>query len=237
MTLAHVGITQLKDVDARYDPAPWPFADERKAEIDAIWARTSAGKPQLFNGTVLMQHRWTIRDGVYETGYAPVSYASFTAWPQLGKPGNPMRNGFAMAALRSADGPFILGVMGPQTFNAGKIYFAGGTPDMEDVTPDGRVDLATSMVRELKEETGLRDDEFAIAPDWTLVADGHRAAFLRSARLVYPAGEARRVILSRLAETDRELADIAIVRRPEDIDEAMTPDFAKVYMRRVFAAE
>jgi 8-oxo-dGTP pyrophosphatase MutT (NUDIX family) len=237
MTLAHVEIVRLKDVDARYDPAPWPFADERKAEIDAIWARTSAGKPQLFNGTVLMQHRWAIRDGVYEAGYAPVSYASFIAWPQLGKPGAPMRNGFAMAALRAADGPFILGVMGAQTFNAGKIYFAGGTPDMDDVTPDGRVDLSTSMVRELEEETGLRHDEFDIAAGWTLVADGHRAAFLRAARLVYPADEARRVILSRLAATDQELADVAVVRRPEDIDEAMTPDFAKAYMRAVFAAE
>jgi 8-oxo-dGTP pyrophosphatase MutT (NUDIX family) len=236
MMPAHLEIIHLKGVDARYDPAPWPFAEERKAEIDAIWAKASAGKPQLFNGTVLMQHRWTIRDGIYETGYAPVSYASFIAWPQLGKPGPERRNGFAMAALRSADGAFILGVMGPQTYNAGKIYFAGGTPDMEDVTEDGRVDLATSMVRELKEETGLRDEEFAIDANWTLVADGHRAAFLKPARLVYTADEARRVIRSRLAATDQELADVAVVRRPQDIDEAMMPDFAKAYMRAVFAA-
>jgi 8-oxo-dGTP pyrophosphatase MutT (NUDIX family) len=218
MMPAHLEIIHLKGVDARYDPAPWPFAEERKAEIDAIWAKASAGKPQLFNGTV------------------PLSNASFIAWPQLGKPGPERRNGFAMAALRSADGAFILGVMGPQTYNAGKIYFAGGTPDMEDVTEDGRVDLATSMVRELKEETGLRDEEFAIDANWTLVADGHRAAFLKPARLVYTADEARRVIRSRLAATDQELADVAVVRRPQDIDEAMMPDFAKAYMRAVFAA-
>jgi 8-oxo-dGTP pyrophosphatase MutT (NUDIX family) len=238
MSLSAVAIIPLRDVEARYEPAPWPFSEERRAEIDALWAKAAAAKPDLFNGTVLMQHRWSIRDGVYETAYAPVDYASFTAWPQLGKPGAPRRNGFAMAALRAADGPFILGVMGPGTFNAGKIYFPGGTPDMEDVTPDGRVDLATSMVRELREETGLRDDEIAIAPDWTVVIDGHRAAFLKAARVPWPAAEARRIILSRLAaETDQELADIAVVRAPGDIDEAMTPDFAKAYMRAVFAAE
>jgi 8-oxo-dGTP pyrophosphatase MutT (NUDIX family) len=238
MTAPAVEIIPLRGVDARYDPAPWPFAEERRGDIAALWAKASAGKPNLFNGTVLMQHRWTIRDGIYETGYAPVDYASFTAWPQLGKPGAPRRNGFAMAALRAADGPFILGVMAPDTFNAGKIYFAGGTPDMGDVTPDGRVDLATSMVRELKEETALRDDEVVIAPDWTLVAEGHRAAFLKPARLVYPADEARRIIQSRLAaETDQELAGIAVVGGPAEIDEAMTPDFAKAYMRAVFAAQ
>jgi ADP-ribose pyrophosphatase YjhB (NUDIX family) len=233
-----VAIIALADVRAVYDPAPWAFAEERRAEIDALWAQATAGKPKLFNGIVLMQHRWTIRDGVYEAGYAPVDYASFTAWPQLGKPGPARRNGFAMAALRSADGAFILGVMGEQTFNAGKVYFPGGTPDMGDVTPDGRVDLAGSMIRELKEETGLRDGEFTVDPAWTVVTEGHRAAFLKPARLACSADEARRIILSRLAEeTDQELADIAIVREPRDIDEAMTPTFAKAYMRSVFAAE
>lgn len=233
-----VEIIPLAEVDARYEPAPWPFAEERRAEIAGLWEKASAGKANMFNGTVLMQHRWTIRDGIYETGYSPVDYASFTAWPQLGRPGAPRRNGFAMAALRAADGPFILGIMGPQTFNAGKVYFPAGTPDMDDVTPDGRVDLATSMVRELIEETGLRPDEFRISPEWTAVTEGHRAAFLKPARLVYTAAEARRIILDRLAtETDQELSDIAVVRRPEDIDERMTPGFAKHYMKSVFAAE
>jgi 8-oxo-dGTP pyrophosphatase MutT (NUDIX family) len=222
VSAADVEIVALSDVDARYEPAPG----------------ASAGKPQMFNGTVLMQHGWRIERGVLTAGYAPVSYASFIAWPQLGKPGPARRNGFAMAALRSSDGAFILGVMGPGTFNAGKIYFPAGTPDMSDVTPEGRVDLATSMVRELKEETGLRDGEFAIEQAWTLVVDGHRAAFMRAARLPWSAEDARGIIRARLAaETDQELSDVAIVRGPHDIDEAMTPVFAKAYMRAVFAAE
>ncbi|MGL4241792.1 MAG: NUDIX hydrolase [Beijerinckiaceae bacterium] len=237
MIAADVAILPLKTLDAVYESVPWAFAEERRDDIAAVWARSSAGKPQMFDGTVLMQHRWRIVDGVYETAYAPVSYSSFIAWPQLGKPGPQRRNGFAMAALRADDGAFILGVMGPQTFNAGKIYFPGGTPDMDDVTPDGRVDLATSMIRELKEETALADDEFTVSPAWTLVVDGHRAAFLKAARLRYPADEARRVILSRLGRTDGELSDIAVVRHPADIDERMTPEFAKAYMLSAFAAD
>jgi 8-oxo-dGTP pyrophosphatase MutT (NUDIX family) len=215
----------------------WDFSEKHRPEIDARWAEAMAAKPALFNGTVLLQHRWTIDNGIYRAAYAPVDYASFIAWPQLGKPGAPRRNGFAMAALRAADGAFVLGVMGPQTYNAGKIYFPAGTPDMADVTADGRVDLAGSMVRELMEETGLRRDEFSVAPDWTLVLDGHRAAFMRAVRLGFTAAEARRIILDRLAaETDQELVDIAIVRTPDDIDEARMPDFAKAYIRAAFAA-
>jgi 8-oxo-dGTP pyrophosphatase MutT (NUDIX family) len=232
-----VEITALRGVDARYEPSPWAFARERQAEIAAIWARESAGKAQLFDGTVLLQHRWAIRNGVYETAYDPVKYSSFVAWPQLGKPGPQRRNGFAMAALEAADGAFLLGVMGPHTFNAGKVYFPAGTPDMGDVTADGVVDLAGSLVRELKEETGLRDDEIAIDDDWTLVVDGHRAAFMKPARLAMPADDARMLILSRLAsETDQELSDIAIVRVPEDMAGRNIPDFAKAYMLHKFRA-
>jgi 8-oxo-dGTP pyrophosphatase MutT (NUDIX family) len=237
VTAPPIEIVHLNGVDARLEPVPWPFAEEEAEAIAANWAKVSAGKPQMFNGTVLMQHRWAIRDGVYEAGYAPCSYASFVAWPALGKPGAPRRNGFAMAALRAADGAFLLGVMSRQTFNAGKIYFPGGTPDMGDVTADGRVDLATSLVRELTEETGLAIHEVEITPQWTLVADGHRAAFLKPARIALPAPEARALILSRLRHTDGELADIAVVRAPADIDEAVTPDFAQAYMRAILAQE
>jgi hypothetical protein len=232
-----VEITRLRGVEARYEPVAWDFAEERQSDIARLWAETIALKPKMFDGKVLLQHRWEIRDGVYHSGYAPVQYSSFVAWPQLGKPGQPRRNGFAMAALEAADGAFLLGVMGPHTFNAGKTYFPAGTPDMDDVTAEGRVDLAGSLVRELKEETGLRDAEFTVAADWTLVVDGHRAAFMKPARMTLRADEARRLILSRLAtETDQELSDIAIIRKAEDAMNPLIPDFARAYMLGVFKA-
>ena len=142
-----------------------------------------------------MQHRWALDDGVYTAAYSPVDYASFLAWHHFGQPNQPRRNGFAMAALRANDGAFILGVMGPHTANAGKIYFAAGTPDMSDVTPDGRVDLATSMTRELFEETGLHANEVVIDHQWILVTEMQRAAFMKNARLKVNAKTAREMIL------------------------------------------
>lgn len=230
-------VRPLDRVEARVEPVDWPFAIERKDEIAEHWEKLSSDNPAMFNGTVLLQHRWSIEGGLYRAAYTPVDYASFIAWIRFGQPGTPRRNGFAMAGLRSVDGAFVLGVMAEHTVNAGKIYFPAGTPDLDDVTQDGRVDLAGSLSRELFEETALRPDEVAIEDRWTLVSDGYRDAFMKPARLVYGADEARRTMLDRLSQTDRELADIYLVRRPSDIIEERTPVFASAYMKSVFAAE
>jgi 8-oxo-dGTP pyrophosphatase MutT (NUDIX family) len=229
-------IIPLRAIDARYEPLDWDFSRIHRAEIDRRWAALVASNPHLFNGTVLMQHRWDIRDGVYHAAYGPVDYASFLVWREMGFPGSPRRNGFAMAALQSTDNAFVLGVMGAHTANAGRTYFPGGTPDMSDVTADGRVDLTASMTRELYEETGLRPDEVQIDDDWVVVLDGMRAAFLKPARVIYDGATAQRVIEERLATmVEPELSGILLVRSAAEIDMALTPPFAADYMLQVFS--
>jgi 8-oxo-dGTP pyrophosphatase MutT (NUDIX family) len=236
--MQHIQIIPLESIVARFEPITWDFAEQQRSEIDVHWQKLLIEKPTMFNGTVLIQHRFTIENGIYHAAYTPVDYASFTAWIRFGRPGLPRRNGFAMGALRSADGAFLLGVMGAHTFNAGQIYFPAGTPDMSDVTDAGIVDLATSVTRELMEETGIRPDEIDIGSGWTMVLDDYRCAFMKPVTLHQNAVTARRLILERFAtETDQELADIAIVRSIHDIDEAKTPDFAKTYMKSVFSLD
>jgi 8-oxo-dGTP pyrophosphatase MutT (NUDIX family) len=231
-------IVPLRGLDLRYEPRPWSFATARRPEIAAHWARLTEANAQLWNGEVLVQHRWRVEGGIYRAGYMPVDYASFLAWRDFGWPDPPVRNGFGMAALRASDGAFVLGEMGGHTANAGKIYFAGGTPDMSDVTADGQVDLAGSLVRELREETGLCASEVAFGDDWTAAIDGTRVAFLKPARLAMPAEAARAMIRARLPGlAEQELADIVIVRGPDEIDPARMPGFAAEYMAAVFAAE
>jgi 8-oxo-dGTP pyrophosphatase MutT (NUDIX family) len=230
------GPIKLKGLEAKVEPQHWDFAEERRGEIDAMWQAQVAKRPKMFNGIVLLQHRWWVENGVYHARYSPVDYASFTAWITLGRPGSPRRNGFAMGALRSEDGAFLLGEMGAHTFNAGKVYFPAGTPDMEDVLPDQTLDLAGSLTREIMEETGLKADEFTVSPQWTLVLDDFRAAFLRPVTVHMSATEARSLILSRLSsETDGELSDIRIMRGMSDLAEPKLPTFARDYMASVFS--
>jgi 8-oxo-dGTP pyrophosphatase MutT (NUDIX family) len=148
-------ILELDRIEAVLAPRQWAFARERAAEIEAHWRGLVAANPSLFDGRVLVQYERRVEGRVFHASYLETDYSAFIAWRDFGWPDREVLNGFAMAALRARDGAFLLGEMGPHTANAGKVYFAAGTPDPDDVTQDGRVDLLGSALRELAEETGL----------------------------------------------------------------------------------
>lgn len=236
---AELQIVSVEQVDARCEPFDWPFLHERARDIAANWERMKVRKPAMFDGRVLLQHRGVVEGDVFRAAYFEVNYSAFMGWHGLGNPeatGAQIRNGFAMAALRTLDGAFLMGVMGEHTVNAGKIYFAAGTPDRGDVREDGAVDLAGSALRELEEETGLRWDEYRAGDSWRVVLSPHRVAFMRDVRIDLPADEAAALIRERLAaQDDPELADIAIARSPADIDSQRMPPFMQAYLHDAFA--
>lgn len=231
-------IVALDRVEAKVETFDWGFARERADEIAAHWAAISAGKPAMFNGRVMLQHRAAIEDGVFHAGYFEADYAAFLAWRDFGLPPPAIRNGFAMAALRAADGALLLGRMGDHTANPGKVYFAAGTPDREDARPDGTLDLAGSVTRELCEETGLTLDEIAVDERWTAVIVPGRVAFMRPVEIDLPADEARELMLARIARQDEpELSDIVIVRNLADCAAYDMPPFMMPYLAHIFGGE
>jgi 8-oxo-dGTP pyrophosphatase MutT (NUDIX family) len=228
-------IVRLTRVDARVEPHDWAYARENAAGIAAHWAKISAGKPAMFNGRVMLQHRAAIRDGVFEAGYFETDYAAFMAWRDAGHPGPAIRNGFAMAALRANDGAFLCGKMGAHTANAGKVYFAAGTPDREDQRPDGTLDLAGSVTRELEEETGLRRDELSVGEGWTAVIEEGRIAFMREVGIDLPAEEARALMLARMKTlAEEELSDIVVLRDLAATGQHDMPPFMRRYLAHIF---
>ncbi|MFC5420103.1 NUDIX hydrolase [Bosea eneae] len=231
-------IVALDRVEAKVETFDWGFARERADEIAAHWAAISAGKPAMFNGRVMLQHRAAIEDGVFHAGYFEADYAAFLAWRDFGLPPPAIRNGFAMAALRAADGAFLLGRMGDHTANPGKVYFAAGTPDREDVRPDGTLDLAGSVTRELCEETGLTLDEIAVDERWTAVIVPGRVAFMRPVAIGLSAEAAREMMLARIARQDEpELSDIVIVRNLADCAAYDMPPFMMPYLTHIYGRD
>jgi len=231
-------IVALDRVEAKVEDFDWGFARERADEIAAHWAGISAGKPSMFNGRVMLQHRAAIEGGVFHAGYFEADYAAFMSWRDFGQPGPAIRNGFAMAALRAADGAFLLGKMGDHTANPGKVYFAAGTPDREDARPDGTLDLAGSVTRELCEETGLTLDEIAVEERWTAVIVPGRVAFMRPVGIDLPADEARDLMLARIGRQDEpELSDIVIVRNLADCAAYDMPPFMTSYLAHIYGRD
>jgi 8-oxo-dGTP pyrophosphatase MutT (NUDIX family) len=225
-------ITHVTALDVRCVERAWPWADANQAAIEAFWDEAKAKQPKLFDGPVFMFTDVRIESGTlgalcFETRFSKLLYAK-----TLGFPDPAVVNGFAMGALRAADGAFLLGVMGPETASRGQVYFPAGTPDPSDRRDDGTLDLMGSVVRELAEETGLRNGDYHIGEDWVAVRDGGLLAFLRPVRLPEPAAEARARMLGRMKQLkEQELSDIYVARDAGDVDEHRMPAFTQAFLR------
>jgi len=230
-----VEIFPVTALDLRFEPAPWGFALERCAEIDAHFRKAQAEKPELWNGKILLLRHWRLDGTTLRGTYMAVDFASMLAWRDFGFPDRATFNCFGMAALRGADDGYILGEMASTTANAGRIYFPAGTPDTEDVA-GGRVDLAGNVMRELVEETGLTASDVEVAPTWICVRVGQRMAMMREMRARESAAALRTRILAHLPnDPHQELSDIHIVRGPDDVDADRMPPWITAYFRHLWS--
>jgi 8-oxo-dGTP pyrophosphatase MutT (NUDIX family) len=228
-------IHRVTTLDLRLQSRPWPFADARRAEIDAHFALQKAGKPQIWNGRILLGRNPEFTGERFSADYFETDFASFLAWRDWGFPDKDVFNGFGMGALRCSDGAFVLGEMGQHTANAGRIYFASGTPDLDDIR-DGAVDIAGSVVREVEEETGLTSADYRIAPHWDCVVSGAAIAMIRILDVDDPGEALRARIEANLARQHQpELAAIHLVRSERDLTAAM-PRFVTAFIEAQLAS-
>lgn len=228
--MTDISIVPLDRLALAFAPRPWAFADARRAEIDAHFARLSGEKPALWNGRVLLLHDYEVAGREFRGAYLETDFASFIAWRDWNHPDRAMRNCFALGALLASDGAFLLGVMGAHTANAGRIYFPGGTPDPADIA-GGMVDLEGSVRRELVEETGLQAGDLDIEAGWHAVLAGPRIAMMKVMRSRETAAALHARIRDHLArETAPELSDMHIARTESDLDPRM-PDFIVAFLR------
>ena len=230
-------VREVAALDFSFEPSQWAFAKDNAAEIADHWRRSKVLTPQLFDGRVLLLQRHTfvgdpgaltLRGTYFET-----SYSAFLAWRDFGFPDASVCNCFSMAALCGDDGAFLLGEMGAHTANPGKIYFAAGTPDLNDIVGD-KVDLAGSVMRELGEETGLTAQDVAADDGWTLVLHGPRVACMKRLRSPLSALDLQARIHANLAaQAEPELARMHVWRKRGDVDEARMPEFMRAYLEHV----
>jgi len=227
-------IHRVTTLDLRYEPRPWPFADARRAEIAAYFAKVQREKPAIWNGRILLARDAVFAEGRLSASYFETDFASFLAWRDWGFVDTSVINGFGMGALRSADGAFLLGEMAQHTSNAGRIYFPSGTPDADDIRGD-TLDMEGSVVRELEEETGLMPSDYQVAPGWHCVVAGTSIAMLRPLRVECSGEELKLRIEANLARQSRpELSAVHLVRQTSDLTAKM-PRFVTAFIEQQFA--
>jgi 8-oxo-dGTP pyrophosphatase MutT (NUDIX family) len=225
-------IHRVTALDLTFQPRPWPFATERRTEIDAHFAIKRAEKP-IWNGRILLARNPRFSAERFSAGYFDADFSSFLAWRDWGFPDASVFNGFGMGALRCADGAFVLGEMGGHTSNAGRIYFPSGTPDLDDIR-DGAVDISGSVAREVLEETGLAPADYRAASHWDCVVSGAAIAMIRILDVALSGDELRARIEANLArQVQPELAAIHLVRATSDLTAAM-PRFVTAFIEKQF---
>jgi len=214
------------------EPWLWPFARDRRSEIDQYFADLQRRRPGVWNGRVLLLNRYAIAERALRGACFEIDYASFITWRDREFPDPSVYNFFAAAVLRGADGGYLLGEMAAYTAGAGRSYFPCGTPEPDDIGADGMFDLGDNLRRELLEETGIAIAELDAEPGWTVVRDRCFLGLMKRLSARQGADELRARIMRHIAgDKHPELADIRIVRGPADIDSTMPPSVV-AYLQR-----
>jgi hypothetical protein len=222
-------IHRVTTLDLSFQPRPWPFAEQKRADIDAHFEVKRAEKPKIWNGRILLARNPVFTGDRFSAGYFEADFASFLAWRDWGFPDREVFNGFGMGALRCSDGAFLLGEMGHHTSNAGRIYFPSGTPDLDDIR-GGAVDISGSVAREVEEETGLSTADYRAGAHWDCVVSGAAIAMIKVLNVDLTGEELRARVEANLARQHQpELAAVHLVRGTRDLTAAM-PRFVTAFV-------
>ena len=229
-----ITVVPLERVEFDVSAWQWPFAAERRDDIDAYFRRQQHANPTLWNGRLLLLRDFSIGAGILSGRLFETDYASLLAGLAMNAFDATAKACFGAAALQASDGAFVVGLMAAHTRNAGQLLFPSGSIDPEDAK-EGRVDLDLSIERELAEETGLDAAVIHARCGWYAVFAGPRIPILRVMRVNEPAEMLRERILANIARHERpEFEDIAILRGLADIDPRMPP-WMQAFLRQVWS--
>lgn len=225
---------EARRLDIRLSLDPLRFSVREEAVIAATFAAAKSRNPALFDGPILLFSPPRL-DGTLlaATGYR-TRYSSLTTLIAHPDKGRDAYNLFGAAAIVGSDGGVVLGRMGPRTAGPGELKFPGGTPDEEDVTADGGVDIVGSIAREMAEETGLSATEAVLGETLILVDDHPFYAIVGVLRFPAPAERlAEQVRAFLAADPQPELAGVEVVRDPAALDPAVVPAYTRAALARL----
>lgn len=191
--------------------------EDLRASVAGRWAAMVEANPHLWDGRILGVSPPVIgEDGILRSEAREDAFSAFLTWREAGFPEMGIRNLFGSALVVSADGFLILGLMGDDTANAGRIYPPGGSLEPRDVLENGRVDVAGSTEMELTEETGLHPAD-ARRGKLVAVIDGPRISIGQAFHFDASADALLTQIRANLDRQEhRELADVVALKRAAD---------------------
>jgi hypothetical protein len=105
---ADISIVAIECLDLRFEPRPWPWAEANRAFVERHFKEEREKRPGLWNGRVLVLHRFAIEAGVFRGAYLDTDFASFLAWRDAGFPDPSVRNCFLRVPCARPTAPLCL---------------------------------------------------------------------------------------------------------------------------------
>jgi 8-oxo-dGTP pyrophosphatase MutT (NUDIX family) len=212
--------------------ASWEFADLNREAIEMNWRQRCAENPAFFNGTVHLLREHSFEGPAFRAVLVRTPFKEFLYWKDTGYPDSRVFDVFGSALLRSCEGHVILGRQREGNLNAGLVYLPGGFIDERDVSPDGRVDISRSILRELSEEIGLELHLVEQQPGFMVSFAGQLASIAAEFRSPLPAAQiVERFEHHILGNDSSELASIEVVPSVDALDRLAVPQYADAIIR------
>ena len=231
--MAENSVTRVNACHLRLAAAPWAYARDNAAAIDAHWHERLAAHPHEFNGAIHIVRDYRLDHGVLTANFLRTDFKSFMHWRGSGYPPAGALDAFGSAILRSAEGHVLLGRQ-RTGINAGLAYLPGGFIDARDVSAAGTIDIAASISRELAEETHLDAAGLTPVMGFLVTRCGPLLSIGQEFRSALSAGALRAAILSSLArDPNPELADIVIIRRPSGTTGQNVPPYTQLILETI----
>ena len=213
----------------------WRFSQDNHVSISENWASEKMKRPSLFNGEVLIAQPIRSSDGNFFIQLFSSDYASLRYWQKM--PGvDEFRLPFGLPALRTLDGYFVMGRMSSKTANSGMVYFPSGTLSGEDLIGSDADCFSRSVMRELKEETGLENRDVSLGHRWLVIETRKSLACFVDAKLRFSRDE----LLERFSGfrqtqgADAELEELVFVKQDKDLISLDTPIAQKRFFDMIF---
>ncbi len=214
-------------------PRPWHWARRQQEEIDVHWLRESGANANFFNGTIYLIDALSLNEAAatVTATLLETDFKSYLYWRDLGYPPSGVLDGFGSALIRCSDGAVILGRQQPGNINSGLAYLPGGFIDGRDAQAGGVIDIRSSVLREVVEETGLHPQSFTIEDGLHLTLHKAHVSFAVTVRSPMPSHDLIAAIGRHIASQDNpELAEAVAVSRSSDLEGLPMPGYARVLL-------
>lgn len=220
-------VVPVKSVDVRLLPGLHPYTAENEAAIAANWLEEKAANPALFDGEVILLSELAYRDGGLVGTCHMSRFSSFLYW-RKNRDKSAAEHAFAHAAVVSSDNALVAIRMGPQTANAGRVYFAAGSFEPADFR-DGQVDIPSNMRREVGEETGIDLDAASRVDGYHLFSENGATVIFRCYRFDRTADEMGQAISDFVArQAEPEIEGPVIIRGADPMPAGIMPHMAAI---------